>query len=89
MPRPAVAEVVSFWRVRRIGDALPPFPSTMPSLVPCGVAYEDSFVIDVLDECNSNDDRRLILNYIHGLIHIHHLSLSLRFLVVSGSEPLI
>ena len=50
-------------------------PTSSPHLV----------VIDRLDECASNDDQRLILNYIHELIHVHHLPL--RFLVVSRPEP--
>ena len=42
-------------------------------------------VIDGLDECTGNDNQRLILKYIHELIHIHRLPL--RFLVVSRPEP--
>ena len=42
-------------------------------------------VIDGLDECSGNDDQRLILNYIHELIHIHRLPL--RFLIASRPEP--
>ena len=42
-------------------------------------------VMDGLDECTGNDDQRLILNYIHELIHIHRIAL--RFLVVSRPEP--